>query len=73
MIILVAVSMSIATSDAGGLSGLLAITPTNEMTVAAAITLVFGTFVSGGKQCKKIVECSQARARTKKKGKENES
>lgn len=50
MIILVAISMSIATSDAGGLSGLLAITPSNDMTVAAAITLVFGTFVSGGTQ-----------------------
>jgi cytosine permease len=50
MIILVAVSMTIATSDAGGLSGLLAITPTDNMTVAAAITLVFGTFVSGGTQ-----------------------
>ena len=50
MIILVAVSMTIATSDAGGLGGLLSITPTSEMTVAAAITLVFGTFVSGGTQ-----------------------
>ncbi|RBP31826.1 cytosine permease [Marinobacter pelagius] len=50
MIILVAVSMTIATSDAGGLTGLLAITPADDMTVAAAITLVFGTFVSGGTQ-----------------------
>jgi len=50
MIILVGISMTIATSDAGGLSGLLAITPTGDMTVAAAITLVFGTFVSGGTQ-----------------------
>ena len=50
MIILVAVSISIATSDAGGLSGLMAITPTSDMTIGAAITLVFGTFVSGGTQ-----------------------
>ena len=50
MIILVAVSMTIATSDAGGFAGLLAITPSDEMTVAAAITMVFGTFVSGGTQ-----------------------
>ncbi len=50
MIVLVAVSMTIATSDAGGLAGLLAINPTSDMTVAAAITLVFGTFVSGGTQ-----------------------
>ena len=42
--------MTIATSDAGGFSGLLAITPSDEMTVAAAITMVFGTFVSGGTQ-----------------------
>jgi cytosine permease len=50
MIILVAVSMGIATSDAGGLSGLMSITPTSTMTISAAITLVFGTFVSGGTQ-----------------------
>jgi len=50
MIILVAVSMFIATSDAGGFSGLMAISPTEDMSVAAAITLVFGTFVSGGTQ-----------------------
>jgi len=50
MIILVAVSLTIAHSEAGGLSGLLAITPTDDMTIAAAITLIFGTFVSGGTQ-----------------------
>lgn len=50
MIVLIAVSMFIATSDAGGLAGLSGITPTSEMSVAAAITLVFGTFVSGGTQ-----------------------
>ena len=50
MIILVAASMSIATSDAGGLAGLMGITPTGSMTISAAITLVFGTFVSGGTQ-----------------------
>ena len=50
MIILVAVSMTIAGSDAGGLAGLMSITPSEDMTVAAAITLVFGTFVSGGTQ-----------------------
>lgn len=50
MFILVAISMSIATTDAGGLAGLLAISPSENMTAAAAITLVFGTFVSGGTQ-----------------------
>ena len=50
MIILVAVSMTIATSDAGGFAGLLAITPSSEITVAAAITMGFGTFGIGGTQ-----------------------
>ena len=50
MIILIAVSLGIAGSDAGGLAGLSAIDPSAEMSVAAAITLVFGTFVSGGTQ-----------------------
>ena len=50
MIVLVAVSMFIAGSDAGGLAGLMSISPSEDMTVAAAITLVFGTFVSGGTQ-----------------------
>ena len=50
MIILIAVSMTIATSDAGGLAGLTAIAPTSDLSIAAAITLVFGTFVSGGTQ-----------------------
>ncbi|CAH0525802.1 cytosine permease [Vibrio hippocampi] len=36
--------------DVGGLSQLVAIEPTESMPVAAAITMVFGTFVSGGTQ-----------------------
>ncbi|BES70368.1 cytosine permease [Marinobacter nanhaiticus D15-8W] len=50
MIILIAVSMTIATNDGGGLAGLSAIVPSEDMSMAAAITLVFGTFVSGGTQ-----------------------
>lgn len=50
MVLLIGISMAIATADAGGLDGLLAIMPSEEMSVAAAITLVFGTFVSGGTQ-----------------------
>ena len=50
MLILIAVSLGIATKDAGGLSGLSAIAPSAELSVAAAITMVFGTFVSGGTQ-----------------------
>ncbi|SDS66642.1 cytosine permease [Halopseudomonas sabulinigri] len=50
MIVLIAVSMFIAASDAGGLAGLTSIAPTSDLSMAAAITLVFGTFVSGGTQ-----------------------
>lgn len=50
MIILVAISLAIAAGDAGGLGGLMAIQPSEDMGIAAAITLVFGTFVSGGTQ-----------------------
>ncbi|MEH6566464.1 MAG: cytosine permease [Halopseudomonas sp.] len=50
MMVLIAVSMFIAASDAGGLTGLTSIAPTSDLSMAAAITLVFGTFVSGGTQ-----------------------
>ncbi len=50
MMVLIAVSMFIAASDAGGLAGLTSIAPTTDLSMAAAITLVFGTFVSGGTQ-----------------------
>ncbi|BBI69642.1 hypothetical protein PKHYL_38330 [Psychrobacter sp. KH172YL61] len=36
--------------DIGGISEFIAIEPTESMPIAAAITLVFGTFVSGGTQ-----------------------
>jgi len=51
--ILVAVgllSIFIALGDAGGLSGLFAGTGTGEMGFAAAVTIVVGTFISGGTQ-----------------------
>jgi len=50
MIILVGISLALALRDGGGFNGLAAIDPSGEMTIAAAITLVFGTFVSGGTQ-----------------------
>ncbi|KXS54531.1 MAG: cytosine permease [Marinobacter sp. T13-3] len=50
MIILIGISMALATSDAGGFSKLAHLTPTDDMTVATAITLVFGTFVAGATQ-----------------------
>lgn len=43
-------SFTIALGKAGGLQGLLSIQPTDSMPLGAAITIVFGTFVSGGTQ-----------------------
>jgi len=43
-------SLWIASRDAGGLEGLLAIQPAETMSWHVAITLVFGTFVSGATQ-----------------------
>lgn len=50
MVILIVWSFAIATRDVGGLAGLEKIVPTQSMTIGAAITIVFGTFVSGGTQ-----------------------
>ncbi|WP_148863687.1 cytosine permease [Marinobacter fonticola] len=50
MMILIAVSMTIAIMEGGGIKGLGAVAPSGEVSMAAAITLVFGTFVSGGTQ-----------------------
>ncbi|TBU91927.1 cytosine permease [Phytopseudomonas dryadis] len=50
MLALLVSSLWIATRDIGGLDALLAIEPTQSMTLSVAITLVFGTFVSGATQ-----------------------
>lgn len=50
MIILILISIYISINDIGGFSKLLDIIPTTELTFSAAITLVFGTFASGGTQ-----------------------
>lgn len=50
MLALLVWSLWIATRDAGGLQGLLAIQPKESMSWHMAITLVFGTFVSGATQ-----------------------
>ncbi|HZX15285.1 MAG TPA: cytosine permease [Pseudomonas sp.] len=50
MLILLVCSLWIATRDAGGWAALLAIEPKDDMTLSMAITLVFGTFVSGATQ-----------------------
>ncbi|WP_375184738.1 cytosine permease [Aquabacterium sp.] len=50
MLVLLLWSLTIATRDAGGLTGLLAIQPKDSMSWHMALTLVFGTFVSGATQ-----------------------
>ncbi|MYZ51905.1 cytosine permease [Malikia spinosa] len=50
MLALLLWSIWLATRDAGGLDGLLAIQPKESMSWNMAITLVFGTFVSGATQ-----------------------
>ena len=50
MLVLLICSLWIATDDIGGLAGLMAIEPTQSMTLSVAITMVFGTFVSGATQ-----------------------
>ncbi|MDO7900544.1 cytosine permease [Pseudomonas sp. K1(2024)] len=50
MFALLVISMVIATRDAGGFSGLLAVVPHESMSFPAAVTMVFGTFASGATQ-----------------------
>ncbi len=50
MTILIVWSFIVASKKIGGLEGLLAVTPTKTMSLGAALTIVFGTFVSGGTQ-----------------------
>lgn len=50
MFILIVWSFVISTRKIGGLEGLLQVVPTEPIGWAAALTIVFGTFVSGGTQ-----------------------
>ncbi|PIG94477.1 cytosine permease [Gloeocapsopsis sp. IPPAS B-1203] len=50
MLILMFWSLAIATRDVGGLTGLQAIVPTEQLGIGEAITIIVGTFVSGGTQ-----------------------
>jgi cytosine permease len=50
MLILMVWSLSIAAGQVGGFEGLQALTPQGEMTIGAALTIIVGTFVSGGTQ-----------------------
>lgn len=50
MVVLLIVSLGVAFDKAGGWKGLDAIKPSGAMTIGTAITLVFGTFSSGGTQ-----------------------
>ena len=48
--ILMVIVIIMALKEAGSMEGLRAIAPTSEMTVASAITVIVGTFASGGTQ-----------------------
>lgn len=50
IIILMLWSLSISWGEAGGLAGVQAIQPTSEMGIGAALTIIVGTFISGGTQ-----------------------
>ncbi|MCL7930681.1 cytosine permease [Halomonas llamarensis] len=50
MLLFILISLFTGLSDVGGLSGLIGQSPTEEMTFAAAVTVIIGTFVSGGTQ-----------------------
>ncbi|WP_204103596.1 MULTISPECIES: cytosine permease [Spirulina sp. CCY15215] len=50
MVVLMLWSLAISTGKVGGFSGLQAIAPQAEMPLSAAITLIVGTFISGGTQ-----------------------
>lgn len=50
MALLMVMVMVLAIREAGSLDAIRAITPTSEMTVASAITVIVGTFASGGTQ-----------------------
>ncbi|MDO6460140.1 cytosine permease [Granulosicoccaceae sp. 1_MG-2023] len=50
MLVFILISLYSGMVDVGGFSGLTGQTPTESMSFAAAITLIIGTFVSGGTQ-----------------------
>ncbi|MDF0732671.1 cytosine permease [Pseudomonas entomophila] len=50
MFVLLVLSMVIATRDAGGFAGLMAVVPHEALSFSAAVTMVFGTFASGATQ-----------------------
>jgi cytosine permease len=50
LVVVSALSMAIAVKDVGGFSELLSTTGTGELSFGAAVTVVVGTFVSGGTQ-----------------------
>lgn len=50
MVVLMAMSLSVAAGDVGGLAGLQALDIADPLPLSAAITIIVGTFVSGGTQ-----------------------
>jgi cytosine permease len=62
MLLLVVLSLSLAVRDAGGLSGLLGGGAGGEVTLAVAVTVIFGSFASGGTQATNWLRfCATAR------------
>ncbi len=50
MLVLIAISLAIATKDGGSFAQLQAIEPTKSLTFSAGLAVVIGTFISGGTQ-----------------------
>lgn len=50
MMVFILISLFTGLSDAGGFAGLIEQKPSGDMTFAAAVTVIIGTFVSGGTQ-----------------------
>ncbi|MBD3896837.1 cytosine permease [Halomonas sp. ML-15] len=50
MLLFILISLYTGVSDIGGLAGLVGQTPSDSMSFAAAVTVIIGTFVSGGTQ-----------------------
>ena len=60
IVVLMVWSLTISTGEVGGFSGLQAIAPQEQIPLSAAITLVVGTFISGGTQATNWSRCAKS-------------
>ena len=65
MLILLIASLWTATRDIGGLDGLLAVQPGDSLTLGMAITMIFGTFVSGATQATNWTRFARSQPRSR--------